>query len=730
MLSFPSKKFNVFSDKLISYILVGFMILSVLAAGYAGYVFHTPAKDLQNVEITVRRSDVEVFASRAGLTVEEALSFLKEQGVTSIGVPEYYLWKLRRDPGHYVLSNLELVGEMALNPELSPYREFLEETISEIGLSFGDYVVFMPNGPWAEQVGEHLAELYETEPPELFSLVSRSYDDMILFFIKGARYDNLPHLSLGAKPFELEQAADAGFLINPYLSQRNIEIGTTVDQMLSTYDGFPLSAAIFEGGTVPGYPRFLAGTADALRQRGIPGVIYEYHQFPKGMEQLAPLLGYNLAVMRPHRADQPPHAALNGILERRVQMVELQIRNLFPRLGGEEYRERLSIHIVSLMGELERNGFTPGKVTPLAPMQLPFYLYLIMAAGVLAVSLLILRIFFTWKNYHSLWIFALGILALLLLFKWNFLFTQQALSLGAAVLFPLYAALLFFFLPSAGKGVDHSPQDGASALALAAHMDMGLLWRSLWRIFMVFLLSLSGGFLVHGLLTTPPFFHGMELFRGVKTMYTIPLALAALMAFTIQGFSESEDYGENLARRSSSLEPSGEQKQAFFVFLGRLLRRPFTLGDLILVGVIILGGLFYLTRTGHVMEISSAEGALRGFLDYTLGVRPRFKEFAIGYPLAFLGLYLVGSSGKVVLRRLAFCFLLVGTLVPISVVNTFAHITAPVSLSLLRSFHGFWLGCIGGFFILFIWKRVALLLLLHKLYMRMKQEQKKDQGEK
>ena len=129
------------------------------------------------------------------------------------------------------------------------------------------------------------------------------------------------------------------------------------------------------------------------------------------------------------------------------------------------------------------------------------------------------------------------------------------------------------------------------------------------------------------------------------------------------------------------------------------------------------------------MEITTAEGAVRGFLDYTLGVRPRFKEFAIGYPLALLGLYLLGSSGGTVLRRLAFCFLLVGTLASISVVNTFAHITAPVSLSLVRSFHGFWLGLIGGFFILFIWKRVALLLLLHKLYLRMKQEQKKNQGE-
>ena len=137
-----------------------------------------------------------------------------------------------------------------------------------------------------------------------------------------------------------------------------------------------------------------------------------------------------------------------------------------------------------------------------------------------------------------------------------------------------------------------------------------------------------------------------------------------------------------------------------------------TLGDLILLAAILAVAYFYLTRTGHVLEISSAEDALRGGLERLFGVRPRFKEFALGYPLAILGLYLLGSSPstKRIFRIPAFAFLAAGTLAPISVVNTFAHITAPAGLSLLRSFHGFWLGCLGGLILIFIWKGVTLLL--------------------
>lgn len=707
-----------FSSRAVNCCLVFLLVLAVAAAFYASFLFHAPARAARDIELTVRYSDVGIVAARAGLTVEEALLFLRERGVTSVGIPEYSLWGLRRDPGCYVLSNLELVGEMSLNPELSPYRAFLEEKAKEAGLSFGDYIVFMPADPWAEQVGEHLQELSTVEQTERFRIARYYHEEMVLYIIQGANYENLPHLSLGAKPAQLEQVAKAGLLINPYLSQRKIETSATAEQMLATYDGYPLSAVVFEGGTVPGYPLYTDKMAEALQRRDLPAVVYEYNRFPKGLERVAPLTGYKLVVMRPGNINDPPAVPLNGIKERRVQVLELQLRDLASHYGGEELQRELTGRLQLLTRELKDAGYFTGQASPLIPAGISAPLYMLMAAGLLALFLLLLQLFFTWSPCRLLGLLILGMVLVILCFRWNSLLTRQALSLAAAVGFPVYCALLFFFFPGGNAGK-------ASASGRAAALDAALLRRAYLRIAMVFLFALAGGLLVHGFLTTPPFFHGLEMFRGVKVMYLLPLAAAGILAFTVQGFHESgEDggavKGSGCDKRGLSpgtlpppssfpLQLPAEQKQAFFAYLRRLLRRPLTLGDLLLLGALLLAAFIYITRTGHVMEITPAETILRQGLEQLLGVRPRFKEYLLGYPLGLLGLYLLGGSSGRALKRLAFCFLVVATMAPISVANTFAHITAPLGLSLLRSIHGFWLGCLAGFLLIYFWKKIALL---------------------
>ena len=133
-----------FSYRALNCCLVFLLVLAVVAAFYASFLFHAPAQAARDIELTVRYSDVGIVAARAGLTVEETLLFLKERGA-SVGIPEYSLWGCGVTR-LLCLKQPELVGEMSLNPELFP-RVFLEEKAKEAGLSFGDYIVFMPAGP-------------------------------------------------------------------------------------------------------------------------------------------------------------------------------------------------------------------------------------------------------------------------------------------------------------------------------------------------------------------------------------------------------------------------------------------------------------------------------------------------------------------------------------------------------------------------------------------------------
>ena len=727
--------------------LIFILLLAVATACYTGFAYHQPARGARTVELTVRYSDVQIFAARAGLTVEEAFTFLKEQGVTSVGVAEHTLWQLRKEPGSYVLSSLELAGELALNPKLAPYRNFLENTAQQCGLSFGDYLVFMPDGPWAEQVGAHLHNLYDVEREDLFRLTTHRADGMVLYLLQGVNYDHLPHLSLGASPAQLEQIAAAGLLINPYLSLRTVETPATAEQMLASYEPYPLSAAVFEGGVVPGYPETLPELAQALQARGIPAVLYEYHRFPQGMPELAPLLDYNLIVMRDGSIEDDPQAAINGLRERRVQLLELELRGLASRSSGAELLANTTARLTKLTAALQERGYTTGQALPLQPFRGHFLFYVLMAAGIIALALFLLQSLLPQRPAVLSGLFVLGLAVAVLLLQARFLLAQQALALSAAVLFPFYGALYLLTRPLAGRPTK----------VTAGSLSVRLLWRCLMQVFILFLFSIAGGLIVHGLLTTPPFFHGLEFFRGVKVMYMLPLALSGLAALVLLAGFEGPGRRECLslhqdpwcAKRTGPLSPGcedslfplqvpPEKRQAFLASLRRLLRRPLTWGDLLLCGLLLIGAYIYLTRTGHVLTIIPLEGSLRSTLEQVFGTRPRFKEFALGYPLALIGLYLSASlatfsragksniaqgtsgadvTGSLTKKQARACYLLTfsalfsGVLAPISVVNTFAHTLAPVGLSLLRSLHGFWLGIAIGLFLLYFGKKIAHLFL-------------------
>ena len=105
------------------------------------------------------------------------------------------------------------------------------------------------------------------------------------------------------------------------------------------------------------------------------------------------------------------------------------------------------------------------------------------------------------------------------------------------------------------------------------------------------------------------------------------------------------------------------------------------------------------------------EQKLRIVLGNLLIVRPRFKEFLIGYPLAFLGLVLAAKGYR---KALTAALLTFGGISAVAVVNTFMHFTTPGYNTLLRSFHGLWLGIIFGllytfclFVLLRLWERIA-----------------------
>lgn len=235
---------------------------------------------------------------------------------------------------------------------------------------------------------------------------------------------------------------------------------------------------------------------------------------------------------------------------------------------------------------------------------------------------------------------------------------QKLVAFGAAVLAPCFFALLLGKL-SAGK------ENRLAALPLPLRFAAALL--------ALLALSLAGGLYVGALLADRAYMLEFDMFTGVKLAQLLPLAAAAAVLFFA------------LRRR-----PARD-------------RRPLPAALIIFIAVCMAAAVaVLLLRSGDDVLPGPFETMVRTWLEQTLYVRPRTKEMLVAFPA--LALFLVAAQHRISVLELPLGVLaVVGST---SVVNTFCHISAPVSVSLIRTLLGGGIGLLAG------WIAMGLLCLL------------------
>lgn len=173
----------------------------------------------------------------------------------------------------------------------------------------------------------------------------------------------------------------------------------------------------------------------------------------------------------------------------------------------------------------------------------------------------------------------------------------------------------------------------------------------------------------------------LDQFAGVKVLAYLPVVLVAVYLVL---FSESMTGHERKKRVSG------------------MLHSTISVLWVIVVGIIGAVGFYYLSRTGNEGTASPIELVFRAFLENTLGVRPRTKEFLIAHPLLLLGAYLC-------LKRKAagLYVLLIGAIGQASVVGTFTHLHTPLHISLLRVLYGLGFGTLFGLVAIAAWEIIV-----------------------
>ena len=108
-------------------------------------------------------------------------------------------------------------------------------------------------------------------------------------------------------------------------------------------------------------------------------------------------------------------------------------------------------------------------------------------------------------------------------------------------------------------------------------------------------------------------------------------------------------------------------------------------------------------RSGNQSDIapSQLELAVRHGLTNVLSVRPRLKEFALGFPLLFLVPALTLAH-----RRAVGWLVALGIGVGIGdIIDTFSHLHTPIFISLMRTMNGLLLGVVIGAILVMIYRR-------------------------
>jgi hypothetical protein len=124
--------------------------------------------------------------------------------------------------------------------------------------------------------------------------------------------------------------------------------------------------------------------------------------------------------------------------------------------------------------------------------------------------------------------------------------------------------------------------------------------------------------------------------------------------------------------------------------------------QLAILGLLLGAAFLYVSRSGNQSDItpSAFELSLRSGLTALLGVRPRFKEFLIGFPLLMLL-----PALRLEHRRLTgWIFAIAAGIATSDIVDTFSHLHTPLFVSFVRIANGALIGVLIGALLILVYR--------------------------
>ncbi len=649
-------------DKKLMILAVVIIAVALLAAAVVWQERLKSEAAYKDVQIVVNMDDIATLANSQNISIEEMSDLLKERGVSVVLFKERSIADLER------MGKLDVqVGKNILS------TTYAEQLPAELSLKDTEIYVAVLDKAWEEQVWTNIeqkveaCQYYQGEVSVIAipGMIASSAAEL------STMTNEIGEIGLGWENADIEQMADLGFGIMPQVRTWDNASDQSLRFVTDEIKNMPsLYAILFNDKEIIGYKdtKSVRTVADLLRDENgesiAPIASIEFND-QAGLNTLGILLNKN--VVRLHtisNSEMSKFETATGLDEamdrwmlaaRERNMRALLVRFFNIDSPAVSFDKNMN-YLETLQTALSDSGFTLGGTTYTKPQAVGTSQIAVLIVGVgVAAGFMLMLLLLRFRKLAVLG-FVLALVCWGGVYWLNPILARKLMALASVIIFPIVASLVML-----------KPQ--CSSLAV-----------SIGRVVIMSLISFIGAVFMVGLISDTSFMLKLDSFVGVKIAHIIPI-MAVPFALYIWN---TED-----------------PIQAARDILGKAVTYKWA----ILAGVLAICGYIYISRTGNTTaELSTAESTMRTALNDWLGVRPRSKEFLIGYPFLLLLLYLGASKQNWVLT-------LPAVIGQVSLVNTYAHIHTPLLISLQRSFNGLALGLVLGIVLViavkffFIWWR-------------------------
>ncbi|WP_155593659.1 DUF5693 family protein [Lysinibacillus cavernae] len=614
------------------------IIVLLLVVSSTGIMMRWNAEQANDAyEIVIPYDEIQTADKNSDLTMDDILSSLKEAGLNTVSLEPLTLKEMEKQNLITIYKENELAAQLLF----TPYKDAVDITKS------GYYIRVPENESYKKLIMDSIEPDEVQIGEEAFYFLAASNHNYDLKTPIG--YDQ-PAIDMISKHglahiFKVENAANEVAnekLVNQLLALKDASAGRLLGQGdeaigFGQEDGNQLVEKLSDAGYY----------------------FYTIESNPlKGESKIAQMTDYNMIRLHSINVNRETKLKLNESIDRTTRAVkERNIRSIFYHIkttGNAKENVEETIDYLNGVHERMPDHFTPGEPKLFDKVAVPAWV----TAAVFLAGILFTFIVSELVKWMPLRIAAAGFMTVLAIayFLLKSTLFLQAFALIIAVLAPTYAVI--------------KTAQGSTKMS---------------KLFVQYIkavaISLIGIVIVIGLLNGNAFMTGFAAFKGVKLVYVIPIM--GVLLFTLIEINKLVD--QNMKKSLTNTVT--------------LLNKELKYWHVLLLVVVAGVGLFYISRTGNAGSVSNMELVFRQWLENTLYVRPRTKEFLIGFPFFILALYVMGIN-----RKWGSILLVPGVIGFLSIVNTFTHLHIPVAVSVLRTLYSVSLGLVVGLVFILLFK--------------------------